>query len=350
MTLKDTSHPVFVLGAGFTKAFMPDAPLLNDDYNIDALLEKYKGMDRAQEILSHEKVRAANGLINIERLMTRFESPMPYDREDAELQYKPLLTDVHDLFRERLRRAKMKGVAYPEYFAEFARYCVNNSATCITFNYDDVLDEALLLVQTPSPGIPIPQWHPSSGYGFFLRPSDSCIGETPWVYYFKSSTLLLKLHGSINWRIKLGYTRPYSIDSIVHHEEWTGDNEVRPRIETLLQKSPFIVPPLLTKTSLNTEQILKSIWGQAYIKLRESDLVVFVGYSLPITDLAAQFLFVESLKGKDGEVRVVNLPRGAKEQLELKVAYQKIFPRITDDQFFIEDARDWLRKFMKGVV
>jgi len=75
---------------------------------------------------------------------------------------------------------------------------------------------------------------------------------------------------------------------------------------------------------------------------------VFVGYSLPRTDLAAQFLFAESLKGKDGEVRVVNLPRSEKEQAELKAPYQKIFPRIADGQFFLEDARAWLRKFVKG--
>jgi hypothetical protein len=32
-----TSHPrkVFVLGAGFTKAFLPQAPLLTDDYEVD---------------------------------------------------------------------------------------------------------------------------------------------------------------------------------------------------------------------------------------------------------------------------------------------------------------------------
>lgn len=71
---------------------------------------------------------------------------------------------------------------------------------------------------------------------------------------------------------------------------------------------------------------------------------------MPLTDLAAQFLFVESLRGKDGEVRVVNLPRSAKEQRELSAGYQKILPRITDGQFFFEDARDWLRKFMKGEV
>lgn len=34
--------PVFVLGAGFTKAFLPHAPLLVDHYQIDHLLEKYQ--------------------------------------------------------------------------------------------------------------------------------------------------------------------------------------------------------------------------------------------------------------------------------------------------------------------
>ncbi len=36
----------------------------------------------------------------------------------------------------------------------------------------------------------------------------------------KTSPTLLKLHGSHNWRVKLGSSPPYSLDTYVHHEDW----------------------------------------------------------------------------------------------------------------------------------
>jgi len=43
-------HPgrVFVLGAGFTKAFAPDAPLLWDDFGLDVLAQDFRNFRTAK--------------------------------------------------------------------------------------------------------------------------------------------------------------------------------------------------------------------------------------------------------------------------------------------------------------
>lgn len=49
--LEPSSKTVFVLGAGFTRAFFPQAPLLVDHYAIEPLIEKYKAFDLARRVL-----------------------------------------------------------------------------------------------------------------------------------------------------------------------------------------------------------------------------------------------------------------------------------------------------------
>ena len=34
----------------------------------------------------------------------------------------------------------------------------------------------------------------------------------------RTAMFLLKLHGSVNWRLKRGYSAPYAIDAVLHHK------------------------------------------------------------------------------------------------------------------------------------
>jgi hypothetical protein len=143
MNMTKTSRTVFVLGAGFTKAFLPQAPLLTDDYDGDLLAARFKGFPHARRVLDLERSRNANGQINIERLMTRLDGGMPYDFEHgASEELSLLLSEIKSVFRNRLEKAK-SGLCHADEMAALARYCVDNAITCITFNYDDVFDRAL---------------------------------------------------------------------------------------------------------------------------------------------------------------------------------------------------------------
>ena len=109
-------------------------------------------------------------------------------------------------------RRKESGLTGIEPGNQFAKYCDANRCCRITFNYDDFLDEAP--AQTGS-------WNPYWGYGFFCPSSLDTIASFDELET-NSDLRLLKPHGSINWRPKLGYASPDAIDSISHHYDWSG--------------------------------------------------------------------------------------------------------------------------------
>jgi hypothetical protein len=77
-----------------------------------------------------------------------------------------------------------------------------------------------------------------------------------------------------------------------------------------LEQQPLIVPPVLSKGSPFREPILRLVWGHAYRALRAAGKVVFVGYSLPQTDLATVFLLRQSLVDiPDDGVSITKVPR-----------------------------------------
>lgn len=80
--MEDVPRQVFVTGAGFTKAFVPDAPLLVDDFGNEELAAKVRGLPKASQLLESERKRWPGALINLERLMTRLDDLMPYDHSD----------------------------------------------------------------------------------------------------------------------------------------------------------------------------------------------------------------------------------------------------------------------------
>ena len=198
-----SSH-VFVTGAGFTRAFVPDAPLLVDDFDNDGLVDRVRGLPNASRLLEWERNQHADGFINIERLMTRLDQLMPYDlSQNADDEYRFLLAELKRAFLYRISRAR-QGQFDRDAFDAFASHCATNQFDCITFNYDDFLDEAL-----SDTG----RWTPEWGYGFFCRTSlDAVSAVNPRPP--RLGPRLLRLHGCVNWRPRLGHSEPFALDSI----------------------------------------------------------------------------------------------------------------------------------------
>jgi hypothetical protein len=294
-------------------------------------------------------------MINFERLMTRLEGLMPYDIDlGSQQELAVLLSDLKNLFASRLEATRESARLGGPLLDFFARTCVQRGWDCITFNYDDTLGEALFAVRNTQVVLSEPYWHPDGGYGFFCRPSDACVREVS-VYMDVSSPLLLKLHGSINWRVLRGHARPYSVDAVVHKEKWSPIREpywgINPPsddvIEAHLEKEPFIVPPVLTKSSLVEQPILITVWSRAYKVLMNAERVLFLGYSLPLTDMASRFLFREALGGLGpANVRVINLASDDESKKALVRNYRELFESMGDDQFEFGGVLSWLEEFL----
>lgn len=341
---------VLVLGAGFTRAFLPKAPLMVDDYGGDILLEEFQRFPHAKAILAEELARNTGRKIDVERLLTRLYGLMPYDfQSDAQKELAVLYSAVVKAFMARLESSKDER-PHSDELKRFAGFCVTNDVTCITFNYDDVLDEALQDVEGIGTKRRVPlgerYWHPDGGYGFFCRPSATTVRD---VYHFmdKTSMLLLKLHGSINWRARAGYPRPYSIDAILHHESWLryilGDEVADGAIEFHLESEPFIVPPILSKSTIVEQPVLRVVWSRAREELSRAGEVVFVGYSLPRTDIASAFLFSEAIQPATN-VSVVNHVGTGASRRRLEETYLETLPNVRLE-FQYRDALDWSQEF-----
>lgn len=341
-------HSVIVLGAGATRAFLPAAPLAEDDYNLGHLSAQFRGFPYAYKLLESERHRRSNGTINIEQLMTRLQGRMPYDSSDATAQQSLLLSELMREFKRKITFARQKEFHRDELTA-FAHLCVNKGVTCITFNYDDVLDQALWEVNPRhrgNPGHMIPKhWHPDGGYGFFIRPSSLAVHDKSQ-YMNTTAMLLLKLHGSINWYPRKGERPPYNLNAMHHDENWFSSppdvfSPPQAMVARHFEPDPFIIPPVLDKTALSNEPILQVVWSLAKDAISRASRVYFVGYSMPVTDMAASFLFNESLEGRSHIICVINLAidEGSKEQI--RSAYRKVFPKLSDDQFEFDGALKW---------
>ena len=303
--------------------------------------------------LTWNVVENLTGKINIERLMTRLDGLMPYDFDlGAAEEFDLLLSQLKKAFIRRLYKAK-EGHLFIDELDAFSRHCVENSVNCITFNYDDMLDEALWNVRgTDSPG-PVPYWHPDGGYGFYCKPSDSTIREESSREMDVSSILLLKLHGSTNWRPKRGYAQPYSIDAITHHEPWfvsfDGVPPAREAITLHLEAEPFIVPPVLSKSAIVEQPILRLVWHRAYQVLRKAQRVAFVGYSFPPTDFAVRVLFEETIEDLPrADISVVNFARTDTERQALRDTYRTRLGDIDEKQFDFRGALEWAGELTSG--
>ena len=323
---------VIVTGAGFTRALVPGAPLLVDDFCNDALEEKVRGLPNASRLLDRERSNHPEGHIDIERLMTRLDALMPYDYADdvgnAANKYAFLLSELRRAFLDRLQEARQGDIEREE-LDRFAKYCADNGCCCITLNYDDFLDKAL--DQTG-------HWNPYRGYGFFCRSSRDTIASLT-LGEMGSRLLLLKLHGSLNWRPKLGYAYPVALDSITHHNLWNGGDLDSHHLEP----EPVIVPPVLSKSSLVEQPVLRLVWSRAFTELATAHQVTFIGYSFPTTDIAVRTLFSEAMEDLPREnITIVNLAGDESGADATRTAYRAALGDIPDEQFQFDGALEWI--------
>ena len=329
---------MYVTGAGFTRAFVQAAPLLVDNFDNDNLVDAVRGLPLASRVLEAERNRHRDGFIDVERLMTRLHELMPYDYGDTSTdEFAFLLSELKRAFLRRIQHA-LHGVDVAGDVLAFARHCADIAATCITFNYDDFLDAALSATG---------HWNPYWGYGFFCQPSANTVSDFSQAPH-DSDLLLLKLHGSVNWWPRLGYANPFALDAIVHHHGWEGISRRLYRPEVVarhLGAEPVIVPPVLSKSDLVAQPVLRLVWSLAFERLSTADSATFIGYSFPPTDTAARVLFEEALADlPPAAITVVNLETDQGRIQALKSRYRDVLGPIPDDNFFLGGADSWVKQ------
>lgn len=188
------------------------------------------------------------------------------------------LNHIAHLICHTLRKAKENSRApYNSFFAQhFGNKEPKNRV--ITFNYDDLLDKHFIK-RYPSQQVYFDR--------FDIGPM-SAIRKSKY-----ADPLLVKLHGSVNWRCSKDDLTAI-VNNSGHGEDEYIINEVRfaekgtPSPDE--DSSPLIIPPLPAKP-ITRLKLFCFLWTKAYEYLHEANDLVICGYSLPETDRLAQSMF-----------------------------------------------------------
>jgi TPP-dependent trihydroxycyclohexane-1,2-dione (THcHDO) dehydratase len=93
-----------------------------------------------------------------------------------------------------------------------------------------------------------------------------------------------------------------------------------------------------------TDQLwLNLVWAKAREVLSAADNITFVGYSLPLTDIAASFLFTESVR-PGTKINIVNFKTAKGAQSDLAASYLSVFPWLTAEMIDYRGALEWTRE------
>ncbi|KZZ78008.1 hypothetical protein A3765_08475 [Oleiphilus sp. HI0130] len=181
----------------------------------------------------------------------------------------------------------------------------------VTFNYDTLIDRQLIERNVSRRKIYFDRLVKSRGDGI-RRDQDEKFAHP----------LILKLHGSINWRCERSHFDQL-ISGDVNQEEkleiWFEEKKL-PKPDD--DESPLIIPPIPNKP-ITASSLFNFLWTCAFEYMHEARRMVIVGYSCPSTDTLARTMFGQ-FKSKNLEEIIVIDPNA----LALKSYREMIDPKV----------------------
>ncbi|MBO3445862.1 SIR2 family protein [Clostridium sp. CCUG 7971] len=176
--------------------------------------------------------------------------------------------------------------------------------TFISANYDIHIDNALASLYKKENPIML-------DYG--VRFTNFNI-ENKWVPPKDPLVKLYKIHGSLNWL----YCPVCSSLTLTPYDEGImkllSEIEEVKCLECRSLTVPIIVPPTYFKNMDNV--FLSTIWNKVESSLRESDLVVFCGYSFPDADIHIKYMLKRIQTNRNTQLKfiVFNYHKGKKDE------------------------------------
>lgn len=282
---------VYILGAGASVGTGVPTMANFVDRMYDLFLEtdddEYRNVFNAISQLRKVYANSRLDLNNIESVLAAFDMGRlvgqlgTFRGDSVEILYKALIRMIVGTV-ERTTRLESDGTetwvrgAYRQFVDGAIGWAGETGSRCdfITLNYDIALDYSLMR-------------HSDVDYGF------STIGKSP---------VLLKLHGSANWRKAADGVWPLPLDTgfiagsgykdILEYETTTGATRHLTRIHFSRRRDnweTFIVPPSYSKHFAVPQ--MEAVWSNAASLLSQADVIVFIGYSVPPSDLMFRYLF-----------------------------------------------------------
>jgi hypothetical protein len=292
---------------------------------------------------------------DLEKIMSFLSAPALDDPtvqyENRPLLYRQLIQVIQDTLA--LVHIEPPSETTSKYYGKFVEHLVSSRSSVITFNYDLLLDS--LLYQTG-------KWIGYDGYGADIpsayqalpRPARRSPSDYVPPDANRSHMYLLKLHGSINWGVPTleleSDSRLYQDPHGCYHQGFFRGERLGPsplsgstfgprELSLSMRFEPFLVPPILDKTSLLKNRTLRILWNIARESISNADELIFIGYSLPTTDFASEFLFRQAVKTSKPKKVTAIAPNATGELIE---RYKSLFGETV--QAFDGDTMMWMVK------
>ena len=187
--------------------------------------------------------------------------------------HKPALIAAIRMWFEEIRRGEAND------YVRFARDVVAPGDCVLTFNYDVSLEPHLKSEA---------KWRLGDGYGFVMEGFES-----------QSPVMMLKLHGSVNWRFPAGWNgRPWIDSTEIAFLGYTGQSDLNYTGPIADAAGTMILPARCKQFFVESsfgrqhEAFWDSLWAQALDALCRSCEVVICGYSVPELDDRARTLLL----------------------------------------------------------
>ena len=162
----------------------------------------------------------------------------------------------------------------------------------------------------------------------------------------KNQVMLLKLHGSLNWKyFPHGISVKRQEEKIIVEENKCNFDysKFEPYSNEYYYAQPLIVPPTYQKEYDN--KYLNQIWKRAGEELEKASKIFFIGYSMPDSDIHIKHLMLCSLYRKKDRPEIV-VVGSTNEKSQLYNNYRRIFGEITQLPVGFEGFIEKLDKYM----
>ena len=300
---------VFFFGAGFSKAITSESKTLQEltEYVTELLMN-----ENSTASFHYKNFVPDTYKDNIEVLMTYLSSALPYKRNEQRLQDKALYTNLTNKIADFFYSLKVDYGSSMENLKNVCRSIWDNDSTCITLNYDTILEFILREYIKNNASRNIEFYADDINYFYKCQLThplslDGSINIINANSIISSAVVnVVKLHGSINW-----YT-DNKTDTIFYYPKRNIKNK---------HLEPFIIPPVMDKMNFYNMPALDALWYQAYSALESAENIFIIGFSFPKTDISMHYLFKSALNNSTKDIYVVNIDKS----LEFQEQYNNIF-------------------------
>lgn len=334
---------VFFLGAGFSKAVNPNFPTLQE--LTEEINTRYRGEKDSITQHYYDEI-PSKYKENIEHLLTFLSSNLPFKTEVQISADDALYKDLRNNIAYYFEKIEYNSSNFDK-FKDFTYYIKKYKIPCITLNYDILLEKIFdnYIEKEHSQRI--------FAYEYFYSCPISSVQNRQPAQAFSFGTfddemrhdnkfpIILKLHGSINWL----YAGISQADPV-----FCKKIPFNPKKEYLTKDlQPMIVPPIMDKTSIYNHIIFKSIWQQAFEKIRAAEEIYICGFSFPETDLSIRFLFQSALEKNENLQRIYFINTGT--DLENKINhFSKALIGYEDKLDFTYCCENSFEKFLLEII